>query len=659
MGRRKKMQKRRERKKPEDQNNEKRGSYKDIVKGNEGFEKYYKSQNLCSDSEFSQFMQTMLQDLPAAFRITSCRGQEKGLLRCIQEKLDAGKIDAFALPWYPNSLAWQLNMSRRDIRRTEANFQLHNFLVGETEAGFVSRQEVVSMIPPLALDVHPHHTVLDMCAAPGSKTAQLIEALHRDGDAIPSGMVVANDADNKRCYMLVHQAKRLNSPCLLVTNHDASAMPNFQLVKDGKERVLKFDRILCDVPCSGDGTLRKNPDGWVKWHPGNGNNLHGMQYRILKRGAEMLQVGGKLVYSTCSYNPVENEAVVARMLLESDGALTLAEIQLPGLKSVPGLTKWTPMSKNLEPYDSFEQVPELVHTQMRPQFFPPSDEVASTLNLTRCLRILPHLQNTGGFFVAVLEKNKSLPWESANRVCESPGQESQEQEEGTAAPAMKKRKIFGFKEDPFFYLADDDETWPSIRDYYKIDSKMFPSVLLARTLEGRKKNIYMTNETVKDVVTLNQDKLKIINTGVKVFSRCSVDDMTCDYRLAQEGLPSIQALITDRIVQVRKEDMIKLLENDSGTLPPKIEEFSADLYEKLKDFKMGSCVLEYKDDQLEFHLVGWRGKVSARVYIAKSERIHFLRLLAADVSKFEVNKFENRSDLAAAEELEIPQDPKE
>jgi tRNA (cytosine34-C5)-methyltransferase len=121
--------------------------------------------------------------------------------------------------------------------------------------------------------------------------------------------------------------------------------------------VLKFDRILCDVPCSGDGTFRKNPDGWIKWHPGNGNNLHGMQYRILKRGAEMLQVGGKLVYSTCTFNPVENEAIVARMLLEADGALSLVPIDLPGLKSNPGITKWKPMSnKDKVLYDNFEQV---------------------------------------------------------------------------------------------------------------------------------------------------------------------------------------------------------------------------------------------------------------------------------------------------------------
>lgn len=82
------------------------------------------------------------------------------------------------------------------------------------------------MIPPLVLDIKSHHRVLDMCAAPGSKTAQIIEALHADaGNKIPSGFVIANDLDNKRCYMLVHQAKRLNSPCFLVTNQDSAMYP--------------------------------------------------------------------------------------------------------------------------------------------------------------------------------------------------------------------------------------------------------------------------------------------------------------------------------------------------------------------------------------------------------------------------------------------------
>lgn len=244
--------------------------------------------------------------------------------------------------------------------------------------------------------------------------------------------------------------------------------------------------------------------------------------------------------------------------------------------------------------------------------------------------------------MSVLQKHRSLPWESAVRASEADYEVKKEQPAGE--PAKKKRKIYGYKEDPFFYLADNDETWPPIRDYYKINSDMFPSVLLARNQEGKKKNIYMTNALVKDVVSLNQEKLKIINTGVKVFSRCTNEGANCEYRLAQEGLPSIQALISDRIVHVEKEDMVKLLENDSGTLPPKIEEFSPPLYEKFKQVLQGSCILEYTSDEAEFHLVGWRGKVSARVYIAKSERIHYMRLLGADISKYEVNKFLARND---------------
>lgn len=71
-----------------------------------------------------------------------------------------------------------------------------------------------------------------MCAAPGSKTAQLLELLHADETKLPSGYVIANDIDNKRCYMLVHQAKRLNSPCIAVMNHDSAVLPNFKSTRE-------------------------------------------------------------------------------------------------------------------------------------------------------------------------------------------------------------------------------------------------------------------------------------------------------------------------------------------------------------------------------------------------------------------------------------------
>ena len=89
---------------------------------------------------------------------------------------------------------------------------------------------------------------------------------------------------------------------------------------------MKFDRILADVPCTGDGTMRKNPDIWPKWNPKHSHNLHGLQHRIGKRGLELLAVGGRLVYSTCSLNPVENEAVVARLVAEAAGAVRVVEV---------------------------------------------------------------------------------------------------------------------------------------------------------------------------------------------------------------------------------------------------------------------------------------------------------------------------------------------
>ena len=104
------------------------------------------------------------------------------------------------------------------------------------------------MIPPLLLDVQPHHRVLDMCASPGSKTSQIVSMLHREaaaGGPKPTGFVVANDADTKRSYTLAHQLKRLCSPTAMVTVMDARAFPMLveQVPPDGVRDALRFVQI--------------------------------------------------------------------------------------------------------------------------------------------------------------------------------------------------------------------------------------------------------------------------------------------------------------------------------------------------------------------------------------------------------------------------------
>lgn len=333
------------------------------------------------------------------------------------------------------------------VRRFPPFASFQKFLVAETDVGNISRQEVVSMIPPLCMDVKPGMTVLDLCAAPGSKSAQLIEMVHGgeeersrtvaqhleesllrpasqdyEDDGRSTGLLIANDIDYRRAHMLIHQMKRLSSPNIIVTNHDATLYPSIKVpsnpMSDGKptpNKYLKFDRILADVPCSGDGTCRKNLEIWRSWNPGNALGLHSTQVRILVRALQMLKVGGRVVYSTCSMNPVEDEAVLATAL-ERCGGTEKVEIldsseYLPGLRRHVGMQTWKIMDKQGRIWNNYEDVMrQREHEGMeglgrlQESMFPPKDDI----HLERCMRVYPHLQDTGAFFIAILEKKSEI-----------------------------------------------------------------------------------------------------------------------------------------------------------------------------------------------------------------------------------------------------------
>ncbi len=167
----------------------------------------------------------------------------------------------------------------------------------------------------------------------------------------PEGFVVANDSDPKRAYMLVHQLRRLNSPAVFVTAKDAQFWPMLLRGENttDEERAQEgmFDRVLCDVPCSGDGTARKNPGIWKHWTASGGHSLHPLQVSIALNGARLAKVGGYICYSTCSMNPIENEAVVAEILRSSDGSLELVDRrpELEGMVAREGWKSWKVMGE--------------------------------------------------------------------------------------------------------------------------------------------------------------------------------------------------------------------------------------------------------------------------------------------------------------------------
>jgi NOL1/NOP2/sun family putative RNA methylase len=221
--------------------------------------------------------------------------------------------------------------------------------------GWLHGQEEVSALPAIALDPQPGERVWDSCAAPGSKTTQAA-ALMDD-----KGFLIGNDSNLGRLSALRHNAERLGVSNLAVTNTDAR---NYSLNPFDFE---EFDRSLVDVPCSCEGTCRKNPDVLDQWTFDHVQSVSAIQKRVLQRAVQATRPGGTVVYSTCTFAPEENEAVLD-YALETESCL-VSELDLP-VTSTSGVTEW----------DGSEYDPQV----------------------QRAHRVYPHFNDTGGFFLAAL-----------------------------------------------------------------------------------------------------------------------------------------------------------------------------------------------------------------------------------------------------------------
>uniref|UniRef100_A0A0E0LW42 SAM-dependent MTase RsmB/NOP-type domain-containing protein n=1 Tax=Oryza punctata TaxID=4537 RepID=A0A0E0LW42_ORYPU len=688
---------------------------------NPAFEEYYKEQRIVREEEWDDFISVLRKPLPATFRINarifaqSSRMTSRDIWRVSDEY---GEDAIRPLPWYPGNLAWHLNFSRKQLRKNQALESFHEFLKHESEVGNITRQEAVSMVPPLLLNIQPDHHILDMCAAPGSKTFQLLEMIHQSKEPglLPRALVVANDVNAQRCDLLIHNMKRMCTANLIVTNHEAQNFPDCRLAndlseiykKDCKPQRLEFDRVLCDVPCSGDGTIRKGHDMWRKWNSGMGNGLHLLQVDISMRGIALLKVGGRMVYSTCSMNPIENEAVIAELLQRSGNSIELLDVsnELPELVHRPGLSTWKVQDKGSW-FQNHEDVPRDRKNVILPSMFPSNksnqegqsvcDDIevntdgisnsnttkhsdsapnitGSNFPLHRCMRIVPHDQDSGAFFIAVLHKLSPLHEGQMVEVTKTEvldDDESLEEQKKisiddhtledsnlTEVTLVSDVKIDQAESENRMNKLQDPCKWKGVdpvlffRDLTVMRSIVsFFGINISFPLEGHlvtrsadtdnARRIYYVSKSVQEILQLNVEvgeQLKIASLGLKMFERHrSKDGCPCLYRLSYEGLPLLLPYISKRILCASPNDFLRLLQYRTVNFAHFID---ARFGEEAASLIPGCCVVILREghqnldlgsitmDPTTIAIVCWRGKATVNAMVSPPDRKELLERIA-------------------------------
>lgn len=198
-----------------------------------------------------------------------------------------------ALPFCREVVPWEPNARYLEAAARPGLHPYH-------DAGVFYLQEPSAMAPARLLDAQPGERVLDLCAAPGGKSTQLAAAMNGQG------LLVCNEIHPKRARVLSSNLERMGvSNALVLNEHPAKLAERFSGY---------FDRILVDAPCSGEGMFRKEDAAVSDWSEQTVAMCADRQFEILCSAAQMLRPGGRLVYSTCTFSPEENEGVISRFL---------------------------------------------------------------------------------------------------------------------------------------------------------------------------------------------------------------------------------------------------------------------------------------------------------------------------------------------------------
>ncbi|MFK7847995.1 MAG: RsmB/NOP family class I SAM-dependent RNA methyltransferase [Rhodothermales bacterium] len=305
----------------------------------------HRLKDIVSPADYASVEASMHQPKATSFRVNTLRSSVEEVLTL----LAAEGIIPESLSWYPEGM-WVSHDQRANLLASKA-FTDHKIYV----------QNQSSMIPPLILDPQPGERVLDLAAAPGSKTLQLACLMQQKGE------IAAVDAVKKRFFklrdnLLAQGATEVNT-----------------YLKDGrgvwKHRPEYFDRVLLDAPCSSEGRFHiSEPGSYAYWSKRKVKEMARKQKRLLYSAVNSARPGGTVVYSTCSYAPEENEAIVSHLVKRFGGVIEVVPFELRLDTMTDACLSWAGKSFN----------DTLLHAR----------------------RILPSY-HTDGFFICKLKKHSS------------------------------------------------------------------------------------------------------------------------------------------------------------------------------------------------------------------------------------------------------------
>lgn len=305
------------------------------LKFKKSFEDHYRK---LLGERYAEFKEACHNYLRRAVRVNTLKGPVSKTIKRIESK----GWQLTRVPWCKDGFWVSHESGRRDIGN-EYEHQLGLFYV----------QEPASMLPAIVLDPKPNEKILDMCAAPGSKTSQIAMYMKN------TGALVANDQTSSRLRALGFNLSKCGVQNTVITQMDGRRISG-----------NTFDRVLVDAPCSGTGTIQKSLKTLIIWNAHALKRLSNIQKSLVLAAYDNLKPGGVLVYSTCSVEPEENEAVVDYLLKKKH--CKIEEIKLRLNRSTPFL----------------EHNGQKLEAQIK-----------------KTLRIWPMDNDTEGFFVAKIRKN--------------------------------------------------------------------------------------------------------------------------------------------------------------------------------------------------------------------------------------------------------------